>query len=161
MSLDLRQFFVNAHTHTSFKKVIVCVSVKFSDIINSHADTIVNRENAEYLTNNIYNVNNIINKNGKIYNNAINIFTDESYIFTLGKELRVKSPIHMYFNYNVCVSKQLENRIRKINIVNKNGEEIMTGISQSGLFTGIYLDEHGSYANYKKGICIDTVSNMS
>jgi hypothetical protein len=149
--------FTNAHTLNKFKKVVVTMTVKISDIINLNNDEIINRENAEYSTMNIMNISHIENKNGKQYSNAVNIFSNETYMFKLGNAINCVCPIKIYMNYNVCISKQSENYIRKINQFSKNGEEIMTGISINHIFTGRTIDKYGLITYYKNGILIPDI----
>jgi hypothetical protein len=149
----LLNFFINAHSTNKVKKVIVHASVYISDVVN--LNNIVNRENAEYLTHNIFRVDNIVNKNGKIYDNALDIYTTDNSIYTKGKGFHSDIPIKMYMNYNVCISKQLTNIIKAINTFNEKGEEEMSGFLQNGLFTGHVIDNNGVITNYKKGILVN------
>ena len=148
-------FFINAHTLHKFKKVVVTATVKIMDIINFNNNDIINRENAEYLTHNIFRVDNIVNKNGKIYDNALDIYTTDNSIYTEGKGFHSDIPIKMYMNYNVCISKQLTNIIKAINTFNEKGEEEISGFLQNGLFTGHVIANNGVITNYKKGILVN------
>jgi hypothetical protein len=157
--MQLINFYLNAHTSDKIKKVVVNVTVYLKDIIMPNE--IANRENAEYVTNTIQNIDNIQDKNGNSYNSAINIYSNDTSIFQIGKGLKLNTPIKIYMNYNVCISKQLENKINKINIYDENGNTIMDGVSRNGLFTGSIFNLNGTVNLYNNGLLKNNLPSQS
>lgn len=145
---NFTNFYLNAHTKNDTKKVVVCVSIDNIHVIMP--TDIANREFAEYQTYKIHKVNAIFDKNGKSYNSAIDIYSNEPYSFNLGQSVISNEPIKIYMNYNTCVSKQVENRIKKLVIYDKNGNIIMDGMTINGVFTGKMYDQAQLY-NYSYG----------
>lgn len=154
--MELINFYFNAHTPNKIKKVVVSIKVDIKDIVMSN--DIANRENAEYVTYTVHNIESIQDRNGNSFNSAINIYSDDPCTFQIGKSVKSNTPIKIYMNYNVCISKQLENKISKINIYDEKGNTIMNGISCNGLFTGTIFNLNGGVNRYKNGI--STLNNQ-
>jgi hypothetical protein len=149
-------FFTNAYSLTSKKKVLVHVLVNEKNIIKpSH---LINYENATFLTNYIRNVIKIVDNNGNYYNLAEDIYSNERCMFRINKSLHTVKFINIFANEKVCISKQLENIIKKVTIYNKNGYLLMDGISKNGIFSGRKFDPDNNeiYEVYKDGILINS-----
>jgi hypothetical protein len=151
--MQFNHFYLNAHTQNDQKKVIVYITVNHEDILIH--ENIENRENAEYQTKRINKVNSIFDKNGNFYNTAINIYSDDNYIFNIGQRIISNTPINIYINYNTCISKLLLNKVKKINIYNKNGATLMTGLIKNGIFTGISYGNNSEEYHYTDGVLIN------
>jgi hypothetical protein len=151
---NLKMFFNGQDIQTS-KNVLISAHVNHVNVINLERNNIHNRENAEYKVKYIDNIIDITDKNGNEYNIAIDIYNNNNFTFTKGQSLSLLRPIKGYLKMDICLSKMLLSKIKKINIYDKNGQIIVSGITKNGLLTGTVLDENGIENNYKHGVLIE------
>lgn len=151
---NLKMFFNGQDIQTS-KNVLISAHVNHVNVINLERNNIINRENAEYKVKYIDNIIDITDNNGNEYKIAIDIYNNNNFTFTKGQSLSLLRPIKGYLKIDVCLSKMLLNKIKKINIYDKNGQIIISGITTNGLLTGTVLDENGIVNNYKNGVLIE------
>ncbi len=134
-------------------KVVVHMQIISSFII--YPKGCVDQQKAECTTRVVELVCDIFTKNDVHYEKAVDIYDNDDFTYLVGESLKLDKPIKIYFNLNVCISKNLVNKIKPIAKYNEKGELLMNGICTNGLFTGKTFDDDGKTIYIKNGIVVD------
>jgi hypothetical protein len=134
-------------------KVVVHMQIKSSFII--YPKCCANPQKAECATSVVERVCDIFTKNDVHYEKAVDIYENDDFTYFVGESLKLDKPIKIYFNLNVCISKNLVNKIKPIAKYNAKGELQMNGICTNGLFTGKTFNDDGKTIYIKNGIVVN------
>ena len=144
--------YFTAHSIPNYTNVIIECLIEKTNIYDLNRKEIINHNKATYSTNNIYKILTIKDKKGVNYTNAVNIFENDNIIFSIDNSIETKNTIEFYIDKSMATFLN-NNKIKKIEKFDYNGNLILNGLYIDGIFNGIKI-QNGIKYNYKDGLLI-------
>ena len=130
--------FLPGHTSDENKDVIIFCLIPIEWVISSNEDIVTNK---------VFSVISIIDKNFKEYTKAVNVYDNNCGIFTKQNGIEFEIPLRFYKDVHRIFEIHQEQKVRKFLDYNENGILTRQGIIFNGIFTGKVCNKENNSEN--------------